>query len=113
MKDDAVYLDHILDCIAWIARHTAEGKAAFFADRKTQSAVLRELQTLAQSAQRLSDPVKQQHPEVPWQAVAGFRNVLVHDYLGINFERVWEILEQDLPLLKTAVETMKREASSP
>jgi uncharacterized protein with HEPN domain len=47
MKNDQIYLDHILECIGWIESFTAEGREAFFKDRKTQSAVLRELQTLA------------------------------------------------------------------
>jgi len=86
MKDDRVYLDHVLECIQWIVVYTAEGREAFLSDRKTQSAVLRELQTLAESAQRLSPALKNSHPEVFWQGIAGFRNVLVHDYLGLKLE---------------------------
>jgi uncharacterized protein with HEPN domain len=84
MKSDRIYLDHILECIGWIESFTAEGRDAFFKDRKTQSAVLRELQTLAESTQRLSDEFKAKYPNIPWQNVAGFRNVIVHDYLGIK-----------------------------
>ena len=85
MKDDRVYLDHILECLEWIARYCGEGQQAFFADRKAQSATLREL------------------------AIAGFRNVLVHDYLGIKLERVWAIVERDLPVLRSAVEAMRQQ----
>jgi uncharacterized protein with HEPN domain len=109
VKDDRIYLDHIDECLQWIARYTADGKEAFFSDRKTQSAVLRELQTLAESAQRLSSALKEAHPEVPWRGIAGFRNVLVHDYLGIKLDRVWEIVERDLPALRVAVKAMQRE----
>lgn len=69
MKDDRVYLDHILECLRWIAVHTAEGREAFLTDRKTQSAVLRELQIMAESAQRLSSALKGAHPEVSWQGI--------------------------------------------
>jgi uncharacterized protein with HEPN domain len=109
MKDDRVYLEHILECTDWVFRHTAEGKDAFFTDRKTQSAVLRELQTLAESAQHLSESLTARHPEVPWERIAGFRNVLVHNYLGIKLQRVWEIVQRDLPDLRVAVEAMRRE----
>lgn len=109
MKDDRVYLDHILECLEWITRHVDGGREAFLSDRKTQSAILRELQTLAESTQRLSGELKSSRPEVAWQAIAGFRNVLVHDYLGIKLERVWEIVERDLPILRAAVEAMRRE----
>ena len=103
MKNDQTYLDHILESIGWIESFTAEGREAFFKDRKTQSAVLRELQTLAESTQRLSDEFKGQYPDSPWQNMAGFRNVIVHDYLGIKLERVWEIVEVDLRSLKTTL----------
>ncbi len=100
MKNDQTYLDHILESIGWIENFTSEGREAFFKDRKTQSAVLRELQTLAESTQRLSDDFKRGYPDIPWQNMAGFRNVIVHDYLGIKLERVWQIIEEDLPSLK-------------
>jgi len=95
MKDDRLYLVHILECIDRIERYTAEGKEAFMADEKTQDAVLRNLQVLSESIQRLSAGLKATHPEVDWRGISGFRNVLVHDYLGINLIRVWEIVEDD------------------
>ncbi|MEW6743278.1 MAG: DUF86 domain-containing protein [Planctomycetota bacterium] len=109
MKDDRIYLDHILECMEWIFKYTVDGRDAFFGDRKTQSAILRELQTLSESAQRLSAGIRDAHPEVDWKSVIGFRNVLVHDYLGIKLDRVWEIVERDLPVLRSSIETMKRE----
>ena len=107
MKDDRIYIDHILECIDWITRYTAEGREAFLSDRKTQSATLRELQTLAESTQRLSNEFKEAHSEVPWESISGFRNVLVHDYLGIRLERIWEIIERDLPAFRTALEAIR------
>jgi uncharacterized protein with HEPN domain len=100
VKDERLYLIHICECIARIERYTAEGRQAFLADTKTQDAVLRNLQTLAESSQRLSAELKAAHPEVDWRGISGLRNILIHDYLGINFVRVWEIVERDLPILK-------------
>ena len=71
MKDDRLYLIHIRECINRIKRYTAEGKEVFFADAKTQDAVLRNLQTLAESTQRLSADLKVAHPEVDWRGIAG------------------------------------------
>ncbi len=106
MKDDKVYLLHIRDCLDRIAHYTAAGKISFFNDTLIQDGVLRNLQTLAESSQRLSDSLKQKHPEIDWRNIAGFRNVVVHDYLGIDIERVWDIIEQDLPKLLKAIEAM-------
>lgn len=100
MKDDRVYLRHILDCLEAIREHTAGGSDSFFSDRKTCKAVIRELQEIAESTQRISADFKQRQSSIPWRDIAGFRNVLVHDYLGLNTKRIWEIVEQDLPELE-------------
>ena len=97
MKDDRLYLIHVRESIARIEEYIGEGREAFFADIRTQDAVLRNLQTLAESTQRLSADLKAAHPEVDWRGISGLRNILVHDYLGINLVRVWEIVERDLP----------------
>lgn len=88
-------------------------KSALLTDTKTQDAVLRNLHTLTESSQRLSDDLKTQHPETDWQGLSGFRNVLVHDYLGVDVELVWEIMEGQLPALKRNVEGMLRELGDP
>ena len=106
MKDDKLYLIHIGECITRIERYTVEGKDAFFADTKTQDAVLRNLQTLAESTKRLSQVLKAAHPDVNWRGIVGFRNILVHDCLGINLVRVWEIIEHELPELKGKIEAI-------
>ena len=107
MKDDKLYLIHIGECIERVEAYIGEGgQDAFVASTLIQDAVLRNLQTLAESTQRLSDGLKAAHPEVEWYKIAGFRNVLVHDYLGVDLERVWLIVERDLPDLKRAVQAM-------
>lgn len=100
MKDDKLYLLHILECLDRIDRYVSEGKGQFMADTKTQDAILRNLQVMAESTQHLSAELKAVHPEVDWRGIAGFRNILVHDYLGISLTRVWEIIEGPLHELK-------------
>lgn len=68
-----------------------------------QDAVLRNLHTMSESTQRLPDTLKAARPEIEWDRIAGFRNVLVHDYLGIDLEKIWEIIRSDLPDLKGAI----------
>jgi len=62
-----------------------------------QDAVLRNLQTIGQSVGRLSETLREAHPEIDWRSIIGLRNVLVHDYLGMNLERIWDIVERDVP----------------
>ncbi len=105
-RDDRLYLVHVQECIARIELYTAEGKLTFLADTKTQDAVLRNLHTLAESSRRISEPLKASRPDVDWRSIAAFRNVVVHDYLGIDLNQVWDIVQNDLPGLKRAVAAM-------
>jgi uncharacterized protein with HEPN domain len=110
VKDDHLYIHHVLDCVRRIGRYCHNGEEAFRASELIQDAVLRNLQTLAESTQRIGDRLKSLHPEVDWRAIAGFRNVLVHDYLGINLERVWEIVSVHLPVLESPMEAIRHGA---
>ncbi|MBK9776701.1 MAG: DUF86 domain-containing protein [bacterium] len=82
---------------------TAAGKAAFFESVVHQDAVLRNLHTLTETTQRLSADLKLSHAEIDWAALAAFRNVVVHDYLGIDIELVWAVVTQDVPDLRIKV----------
>ncbi|MHC4118393.1 MAG: HepT-like ribonuclease domain-containing protein [Planctomycetota bacterium] len=109
MKDDRLYLIHISECIERIESYVSgKDKQEFLDSTLLQDAVIRNLQTMAESTQRLSEEGKEQGSEIDWLKIAGFRNVLVHDYLGIDVERVWNIIEKDLFVLKAAIEKMLR-----
>ena len=110
MKRDIVHLEHIRDCIDAIQEYTQPGKEFFLKDRKTQKATLRELQELAESTQRLSLQLKEKSPDTPWYAIAGFRNILVHDYLGINMLQIRDIVDIDVPNLKSAINNLISES---
>ena len=109
MKDNRLYLDHVLECGSRIGRYCQQGEEAFRESELIQDAVLRNLQTLAESTQKISDHLKALHPEVEWRVIAGFRNVLVHDYLGINLNRIWEIVSVHLPVLGAQITAMRNE----
>lgn len=109
MKDDIAYVRHIRECIQRIEENVAEGRDCFIKSHVLQDAVLRNLQTMSESTQHLSDALKAAHPEIEWARIAAFRNVLVHNYLGIDIDRVWEITQRDVPELKRAILTMLQE----
>ena len=108
MKDDRVYLKHILRCVSRIEEYAAGGRDAFMASHLVQDGVIRNLQTLAESSQRLSEGLKVSQPAVDWKGLAGFRNVLVHDYLGVDLELVHRAVERDVPKLRAACEALLR-----
>jgi len=104
LESDHLLVDHMLDCIARIGEYTGNERERFFGTRLVQDAVLRNLQTLAESSQRLSETARAYGPGTDWRALAGFRNILVHDYLGgIDLETVWEAVAHDLPVLAAAL----------
>ena len=109
MKDDTVYLRHILECIRRIEENAQGGYRSFKATHTHQDAILRNLQTLAESTQRLAEEVKGKHPAVPWKSIAAFRNILVHNYLGVDLERIWRIVQEDVPLLKEVINRMLKD----
>jgi uncharacterized protein with HEPN domain len=98
-----------LECIERVERFTAAGESEFRGSDLIQGAVLHNLQTMAQSIMLLPESLKAAHPDVDWRGLVGFRNVLVHDYLGVSVLRIWEIVQSDLPAVKDAVEAMRRE----
>lgn len=103
MTDDRVFLEYILECIAGVEELTINGRGTFEAAKHDRAAVLYYLQTLAESTQRLTEQSKATHPEINWVAISGFRNRLVHGYLEVNLNLVWNVITNDLPPLKAAV----------
>ena len=103
MKDDRIYLLHVRDAIQYILEYTATGKEGFFADRKTQDAVVRNLEIIGEATKRVSTSLKDAHPDISWKPIAGMRDKLIHDYFGINLQLVWDVVERDLPALKLKV----------
>ena len=110
-SSDRVLLTHIRECVERIREYTGSERSTFFNSRIVQDAVVRNLQTLAESTQRLSEPLKATEPSVPWREIAGFRNVLVHGYLGLDLEALWNVVEHDLEGLTEAVERMRHVAN--
>jgi uncharacterized protein with HEPN domain len=106
MKDDKLYLVHIAESIDKIETYLAGlDFTAFMENAMVQDAVLRNLQVLAESTQRLSDGFKSRYPEIEWYKIAGLRNILVHDYLGIDLETVWAVAAEKLLALKTIAQS--------
>jgi len=102
-KDDSVYVEHILESINRIAEYVEDDRNKFYQSSLVQDAVIRNLQVLAESSQRLSDEFKSRHTDIPWREFSGFRNILVHGDLGIDLDAVWSVVEQDLPQLHASL----------
>jgi len=103
MNRDEFYLEHIIECIDRIVAFSEADRERFFGEPIVQDAILRNLQVLAESTTRISDELILKHPEVSWRELRAFRNILVHDYFGLDLEQIWSIIEQDVPTLRSSI----------
>ena len=104
MKDDILYLGHIDDAIEAIDQYLGTASyEQFIANRMMVDAVVRELEIVGEATSKLSKDFRASNPEIPFRDIIDMRNVLIHDYAGVNTRIVWETCKNDLPSLKTAV----------
>ncbi len=109
MKDNRLYLDHILERIKLIEEFTQDGRGAMMSSTMAQEAVLRCFEVMGEAARKVPEPLKQKHSEVSWSQIIAFRNVLIHNYQNVDLNRVWEIIEKQLPILKPQIESILKE----
>ncbi|HRW74405.1 MAG: DUF86 domain-containing protein [Saprospiraceae bacterium] len=104
-EKDTGNLAAILESCAKIKKFTADiwDADALFADEKTFDAVLMNFVIIGESVTRLSDRLKENEPQVPWDKIKGFRNIVAHDYFGVDAEEVWQLIKNNLPGLETEI----------
>lgn len=107
MKPKRVYTDYLQDMLnaAEKAEHFVAGMdlPAFEADDKTTFAVIRALEIVGEAAKKIPKSLRDRYPQIPWREIAGMRDKVVHDYLGVNLRRVFETVRQDLPPLRLVI----------
>ena len=106
MKDAAVFLQHIRDAIVRIEAYTSHGRQAFLADTMVQDAVIRNLEVIGEAVKNLPLALRQRHRQIPWRSITALRNVLIHEYFGVDIEIVWRVVDRRLPALKRHVDSM-------
>jgi uncharacterized protein with HEPN domain len=100
-RRNADLVEDIIEAITRIERYTTGLTLdAFLADTKTQDATVRNLEIIGEAVKGLSPDFRKKHPSVPWQEIAGMRDRLIHDYVGVNWDIVWDVLQMKLPELR-------------
>jgi uncharacterized protein with HEPN domain len=105
-RDSASILDIAKSARLVLAFTHEMSQKEFEADLKTQSAVLYQIAILGEAVKRLSESFRNQHPEIPWREVAGMRDKLIHDYEGVDTQRVWLTIQTSIPELLDAIEPL-------
>lgn len=100
---DRTYLLHIRDAILRIEEYASVGREEFFAKTHWQDAIIRQLEIVGEASKRLSEELRNTNPAVPWRRVCGLRDVLIHNYMGVDLEAVWSVVESGIPGLKETV----------
>lgn len=103
MRDDKERLRDIAEAIERIEKYTAKGKQTFEKEELIQSWIVRHLQIIGEATRALSPEYRDKHPDIAWSKIIGMRNILVHDYFGIDVDVVWSAVVNDLPVLKQKV----------
>lgn len=103
-RDDSIYLQHILDSIEKIESYLkGVSEHHFLQESLIQDGVIRQLGIIGEAVKRLSPSLRTQHSEMPWKDIAGMRDKLIHDYMGVDLDAVWYTATVDVPPLKAAV----------
>jgi uncharacterized protein with HEPN domain len=107
LKTDSAYLQHILDAISKIETYVSVGKERFMTESHWHDAAIRQLEIIGEATKKLSPELRSAHPETPWRRIAGMRDVLIHDYIGVDLNAVWEVAQKDMRELEEVVERIR------
>ncbi len=103
-RDYKVYLEDILEAIGKVREYTSGmSQATFFDDSKTVDAVVRNLEIIGEAVKNIPEDIRSRYPDVEWKKIGGLRDILIHEYFGIDVEIIWDILQVKLPILENQV----------
>lgn len=109
-KDVKIFIEHILECINLIEEYTNnKTKVDFFKSIQLQDSVIRRIEIIGEATKNIPEEIKVKYSEVPWKEIADMRNILIHEYFGIDLELTWEVVVKDIPDLKNKMIKIKKE----
>jgi uncharacterized protein with HEPN domain len=98
---DELRVRHVLDAIKEIESYLQNvSLKEFLANSEKRFATIKQLEIIGEACARITPAIKEKYPEVEWNNIIGFRNISIHEYFGVNFQIVWQIVQNDLPVLK-------------
>ena len=110
-KDDLAFIEHILESINAIENFSKNlSKEELVSNRLKQSAIIREIEIIGEAVKNISENLKEKYQEIKWKDIAGTRDKMIHHYFGVDLNIVWNIIHQDLSLLKKQIINIKNKS---
>lgn len=112
-RDDRIYLLHILDAVGQIETYLSGiTYDDFMASRMHQDAVIRQIEILGEATKNISMDIRDQNPDIPWKDIAGMRDILIHQYFGVDLGSVWDSAISDIPAIKPLLQKLENQLSA-
>ncbi len=107
VKQPKVFIQHMLDSLKLIEKYLqGKSKDDFLSSEQLQDAIIRRLEIIGEAVKNLPENIVKEHSDLPWKQIAGMRDILIHQYFGVDLDLTWEVIQVELPILKDKLEIL-------
>lgn len=110
IKDAKVFIEHILECVELIENYTINKREdEFLSSVQLQDSVIRRIEIIGEATKNIPGQIKEKYQEIPWKRIAGMRDMLIHEYFGIDLKLTWEVVKRDIPDFKKEILKIRKD----